>query len=104
MATYDIDVTVTNEPPVFFVSVDLGPIHIAMARNANGDWEGTAQGVDLDLPGNIDFTARGYPNRPFSLAVTLTPADGSAAVNYKSKDKKLDNRGFVHLQDVVKRS
>lgn len=101
MAKFDIDVTVANEPPVFFVSVDIGPVHISTARNADGDWEGTAQAVELDLPATIDFTGRGYPKRPYSLSVTLTPADGSAEVDYNSKNTKLDQRGYAHLQDVI---
>jgi hypothetical protein len=84
--------------------VDIGSTHISTARNSDGDWEGKAAGLSLALPATIDITARGMPNRPYAVSVTLTPADGSAEIDYKSKNKKLDKNGFDHFQDTIKNS
>ena len=104
MAKYNVDVTVSDEAPSMFVSLDIGTKHIDTARNSDGDWEGTAEGLELDLPAEFLFTARGLPSRPYTLAITLTPSDGSAEVDYTSRDTKLSKRGYTRLEDAIKAS
>jgi hypothetical protein len=104
LAKYDVDVVVDSEPPTLFVSVDISATHIPTARNADGAWEGTVKNVDLTLPAPIDLTLRGMPNRPYCVTITLTPTDESAEIDYKTKNKKLDNHGYDHLLDSIKKS
>lgn len=101
MAKYNVDVVVSDEAPSLFVSLDIGTEHIDTARNADGDWEGTAEGLDLDLPADFLFTARGLPNRPYTLTITLSRSDGSSEVDYKSKETKLSKRGYARLKDTI---
>ena len=100
MAQYDIDVTVSNEPPTFWATADIGPLGIATSRNANGDWEGKAKAVQLTLPVQFNVSARGLPNRPVNVEITLTPADGSPMIDYK-KAGQLDNQGRYSLNDTL---
>jgi hypothetical protein len=104
LAQYSVDVVVNNEPPAFFVNMNIGALHIPMATNAAGDWEGTLKAAQIALPANFTLVARGFPNRPYVVTITLTPSDGTAVVSYASKNLKLDNNGFANFQDAIKQT
>jgi hypothetical protein len=102
MPTFDIDVIVSKNPPSFTVLIRVGGQQIHAARNAKGDWEGTKKKVTLTDPAPVELIARGISNQPVTLAVTLTPSDGSPAINYKNpKPLKLDDDGQIDFQGSI---
>ena len=100
MAKYDVDVLVSDNPPTFSVFVKIGGHHVPTARNTDTNWEGTIKSLDLTDPVPLEYYGDGISNQKWTLAVTLTPNDGSKEIDYKKSDT-LDNNGDYYLVDTI---
>lgn len=104
MAKYDVDVVVSDNPPVYSVFVKVSGQHIPTTRNADTNWEGTFKALELPDPTPVEYYGDGISNQKWTLVVTLTPSDASSSlkeVDYK-KSGQLDNDGDYHLVDQIK--
>lgn len=81
----------------------VGGYHIPTSRNTDTNWEGTAKSLELTDPVPLEYYGDGISNQKWTLAVTLTPSDGSKETDYK-KTGTLDNNGDYYLVDKIKLS
>jgi hypothetical protein len=100
MATYDVDVVVSKNPPAYSVFVTVGGKHIPTAQNSDTNWEGKAKALALRDPVAIQYYGDGISNQNWNLEITLTPSDGSKAIDYKIAGK-LDGNGDYYLVDKI---
>jgi hypothetical protein len=103
MAKYDVQATISEDPPTYRISLVVGHQAIDLYRDDDSNWAGSADGVDLDDPAPIEMRGRGISNQKWNLAITLTPSGGGTEIDYK-KIGHLDNHGFSVLDDEIKLS
>jgi hypothetical protein len=100
MATYDVDVVVSNNPPAYSVFVTLAGKHIPTTQNSDTNWEGKAKAMAYTDPVPLQFYGDGISNQKWALEITLTPNDGSKPIDYKMSGK-LDGNGDYYLVDNI---
>ena len=100
MATYDVDVLVSKNPPAYSVFITVAGKHIPTAQNSDTNWEGKAKALALTDPVAIQYYGDGISNQNWALEITLTPSDGSKAIDYTISGK-LDSNGDYYWPDKI---
>jgi hypothetical protein len=85
MATFTIEASVTSPPTN--VSLTINKTKIKMARDGAGAWAGKGDSIELPESFGFAFAAVGLPNAKWTLAITVSKADGTEVAGFTHSDK-----------------